>query len=92
VKILPCAPQCGCHSAARITAFQAENEGASPSYRTKNLEPSKSRDSIAFVVQWFTTPACHAGDEGSIPSDCTKVRAMNEQLKTSTLLIAMQYR
>jgi hypothetical protein len=52
-----------------MPAFQAENEGASPSYRTKNLE---SRDSIAFVVQWFTTPDCHSGDEGSIPSDCTK--------------------
>ncbi len=41
----------------------------------KSLLPhQKSQNSrlIAFVVQWFTTPACHAGDEGSIPSDCTK--------------------
>jgi hypothetical protein len=38
VKILPCAPQCGSHLVAKMPAFQAENEGASPSYRTKNLE------------------------------------------------------
>jgi hypothetical protein len=71
VKILPCAP-------TRLSFSSQDSCLPSRERGCKSLLPhQKSRASnleivIAFVVQWFTTPACHAGDEGSIPSDCTK--------------------